>query len=309
MKKNINAFVFFCLSAFFMHSYANVPDKNSAPASSPLVCTERSRDEDILKSMLLKLSEKKEVRQQFIYFMKTEESHFCRDALERYLKKLNQEDIEDIRGAIPYVLLGFSLNLPASRELIDKQITKGKFLDWLDVFKASDREAYLKTLGRWVEQTAIWVRNTAHAPMADLGQYGKSNNEDKELQAPRAVPVWNPMIIDKYLDEILAQHRDLTEEEFCHLNILYAIANQSYRDIFTAKMAAVVLRGQIQWLKSFRREQPWAQFRLLAIAKKTPGWPVRRELMWLSRYHQNYKIRAVARLGWEPASSVSDTSK
>ena len=142
---------------------------------------------------------------------------------------------------------------------------------------------------------ASHLRTQYDAQLRDESSYGKPEINGRDFKIPEfVIPIGNPTFINKYMSEIIRKKIELSKSNFSDLNIIYAAANQSYREIFLNQMSAVASISPAHWIASFRTEPVWVQFRLLPIMKKIKGGFIKRELIWLSQHHQNPKIRSVA---------------
>lgn len=220
----------------------------------------------------------------------------CSQAFEDYLGQFLEYKNQDKKslGFENYLMIALSAEIPIAKRLIENQINRGKLLEWLDVFQQSDKEAYFRTLSQWVSRVAELLRQLDNSPLQDLSKYGHSQKEGLDLKTPEAIAIWNPILIDRYLHEIQSEERHLTQEQFSALNVIFAASNQSYRDIFLIPMTKTVDLSIENWVKSFREEPVWIQFRLLALMGRVGGGMVKRELIWLSKNHENFKIRSLA---------------
>jgi hypothetical protein len=83
-------------------------------------------------------------------------------------------------------------------------------------------------------------------------------------------------------------------DQFGYLNIIFAATTTSYRETFIEQIAEVVANNPQTWILSFRKEPTWVEFRLFPIMKKAGGGEIKREMIWLSKYHQDGHIRILA---------------
>ncbi|MES2615298.1 MAG: hypothetical protein V4591_07785 [Bdellovibrionota bacterium] len=286
-----------------------------AETSSPLFnietfCKTYTGQTDFLKDMSKNILKESDRRLQLVNMMSHNRAQGCQNAITDFLNKYSQDDstADKPDGFESVLLLAFAAKMPEATKVIEKEITQGRLTNWLDVFQKSDREAYYKTLSQWVERVAQLIRNLDHAELVDEKLYGKISENNTEIKPPESISIWNPMIINKYMSEILEQKIRLSKNSFENLNIIYAASNQSYRDVFLTKMASVIELSQPNWVASFRLEPSWVQFRLFPVMGKVGGGFIKRELIWLAQYHQNYKLRALAQTTLEKVNMRSQSS-
>jgi len=265
-------------------------------------CATYTGQTDFLVEMSKKILKDNGRRAELVKLMSHDKAEGCRHAITDYLNEFIENSSVDATDLQTYLLLAFAAKLPVATELIKKEITEGKLIDYLDVFEKSDKEAYFAVLEQWVERVGALVRQVDHAEKLDEKLYGKISQYENEIKTPESIPIWNPMLIDKYMTEIVKQKIKLTKNDFADLNIIYAASNQSYREVFLTKMSSVISLAQTNWMTSFRTEPPWVQFRLLPVMGKVSSSLMKRELIWLSQYHQNFKIRSVAEATLEKAA-------
>lgn len=291
--------ILFCLQRTFSSEAESKGVTEQQPFSLEKFCSSYVGQDDFLKEMAQKVLKNNELRVELVNSMRKQKASGCAAALSNYLNKETKSFDES------YLALAFAANLPVATEIIEKEITEGKLLDWLDILNQSDKNSYFKALTQWVNRVASQIRLVDHAETVDGKLYGKVTESGNDIKPPESIPIWNPIIINKYMTEITNQKIKLTKNDFANLNIIFASSNQSYREIFLKQMASVVTLGQTNWILSFREEPSWAQFRLFPIMEKVGGGLMKRELIWLSKYHQNFKIRSVAAIALEKVNITS----
>lgn len=294
IKKSNKKFLFFVffLLLFNSHSFAVVKQ----PFSVEVFCSTYNGQSNFLAELSKKILTNNAYRIELVKLLRNEKAKGCKSALDDYLNKFLENSINKTNetGFASYLLLAFASNLPVATKIIEKEIMGGNFIDWLDVFEKSDREAYFKTLSQWVERVAQLVRKLDKANTIDENMYGKMVGNENDIRTPESIPIWNPMLMNKYMNEVIYQKKKLTKDNFNNLNIIFSASNQSYREIFLTKMDSIISFGEINWILSFRIEPSWVQFRLLPVMGKVGGGLMKRELIWLSQNHQNFKMRSVA---------------
>lgn len=274
-------------------------------------CKTYSGQSDFLVEMTQKIIRKNNKRIELVKLMSQNKASGCRNAITDYLNqflpeesdKVKQENFESV------LLLAYLTKLPVAKKLIEKEIRQGKLMNWLDVFKQSDKDAYFQTLSQWVQKVAVLIRQLDHAEKVDSKYYGRLLGNEKDIKTPESIPSWNPMLINKYLDEVMARKEKLSIEGFGDLNIIFAASNQSYREIFISKMASIITPYQTNWILSFRSEPSWVQFRLFPVMSKIGGGLMKRELIWLSQNHQSFKVRSVAQTTLDKVNSYLDIGR
>ncbi len=266
------------------------------PISVENFCESYSGQSHFLEQMSKEILKDNKRRIKLVELMNSKHATGCREALSDYLKEIIKDDsnLEGRRGFEAYLALAFTVHLPEATELIEKEIDKGKLVDWIDVVQNSDKEAYFSALSHWVQKVAVLIRQITHGEAVDEKLYGRISGNEQEILTPEAIPIWNAIIVHKYMAEVMSRRMKLTKNEFAYLNILYAASNQSYREIFLKEMSSIVELSDVNWVTDFREEPTWVQFRLFPIMAKTRGGVVKRELIWLSNNHQEFRIRALA---------------
>ena len=262
------------------------------------ICQSYHGEDDFLKTASNEILKYNERRIELVRLMSKGKALGCQQALTDYLTHFNTPEFFQKKpfGFESYLILAYSANLPVAKKIIEDEINAGRLLDWLDIFQKFDEKAYYKSLSQWVERVAILLRNIDHAETLDKKDYGKvTGQENNKIQTPQSIQMWNIMIINKYLNEVINHKIKLTEKEFSNLNIIFAASNQSIRDIFASKMTTIIGNNNFIWILSFRIEPSWVQFRLFPLMIKDNGGFMKRELMWLAAHHENGKMRAMAR--------------
>ncbi len=286
---------------------AALPHNIVSPVNVEKFCQSYSGQSHFLNDLSSQVIANRATRLELVRLLKLNKALGCRQSLADYLNQFIDEPQgkEYDKNFDSYLLLSFVANLPQAVTLIEKKIDNGELVEWLDVFEKADKEAYFKTLSRWVNRIANLLRTLDRSPTVDIKMYGKNAQSDDKISTPDSIPIWNPLFINKYLSEVKSQHFKLSKNEFANLNIIYAASNQSYRDIFLVNMADAVRISETNWVMSFREEPTWVQFRLFPVMGKVGGGVVKRELIWLSNYHENFKFRAVAQSTLEKIVSKS----
>lgn len=294
MQNSRRIFPIFFVSLFMQYTYAQTTALPAVDVQT--FCATYTGQSDFLKDLSQKILKDSARRIELVKLMRDKKAQGCQNALSNYLNKFMQNDSNEAeqKNFQSYLLLAFASNLPIATQLIEEEISKGKLIDWLDIFQKTDQEGYFKTLSQWVGKIALLLRQLDNANIVEEKQYGKMNSPDNDIKTPESIPIWNPIIINKYMTEIISNKIKLTKSDFANLNIIYSASNQSYRDIFLPEMTSVIKLSESNWIMSFRVEPSWVQFRLLPVMGKVGGGLMKRELIWLSNYHQNFKIRSIA---------------
>ncbi len=294
MGRYLTIIPFLCFFILNTASFAALADEPKAIVVK--FCRNYSGQDKFLSDLSTNIINSRETRLELVHLLKVHKVKGCEQALGDYLDRIisGEHKKEDSKNFDSYLLLSFAADLPQATALIEKQIDKGELVEWLDVFEKADRESYFKALSRWVERMAALLRKLDHAPTLNAQAYGKNIHNLDKISPPDAIAIWNPLFINKYLSEVKTQNIRLSKKECAQLNIIYAASNQSYREIFVEDMASALKKSDVNWLASFREEPTWVQFRLFPVMGKVGGGLVKRELIWLSKYHESFQVRSVA---------------
>lgn len=219
----------------------------------------------------------------------------CVRALSNYLDRWQEEDeTTDKRGRQSYFMLAVIAKLDQAQKIIEAEIDRGQVSTWLDVLAANDSTAYLSALEKWIQKVGDALRTIDHAELSKTTTYGKISTKETDVKPPAALPLWSPLLLSRYLSEVEKQKKKLTQKEFAALNIIYGASTPSYREIFAEPISKVITLNDSEFILTFRQEPNWVQFRLIPLLSKTGGGSIKRELIWLSNYHQDFKMRAVS---------------
>lgn len=235
------------------------------------------------------------LRADLIQILKTQNISGCRSALVDYFKGiLKNENPKYRRGMQAYLFLALIADVPEAKKMIETEIDKGMISDFIDVLEQTDEDAYYHTLGKWVEKVSAAVRKAADADPQDESRYGSAYQADHAERELATISIWSPLFMNRYFEEAIHRREKLSKKEFSDLNIIFALANGSYREIFLNQLQTLVKLNPQQWVASFRSEQVWVQFRLFPVLKQSNEGAIKRELIWLAQYHQDGRLRLLA---------------
>lgn len=217
----------------------------------------------------------------------------CMKAVKQYLKNVLKDKVPRYdKGLYAYLFLGLRADIPEAFQVIEKEIYEGHLNDWIDKLEEIQSDVYKKSLVKWARHVEAEVRKIYNAKLSKNENY-KIENEDTE-EIPELMSIWSPILMTKYLNLLSKKTYKITAEDFESLNVIYAFSNSSYRAVFKDKTSKLILAASDNWVKSARKEQAWVLFRLFPLIPKNPDGNIKRELIWLSQYHQDYKIRSLA---------------
>ncbi|APJ03216.1 hypothetical protein [Silvanigrella aquatica] len=219
----------------------------------------------------------------------------CEKALTDYVKKiLEDKEYTPKPGEQAFLSLALMAKIPEAREIIEREIDRGYLSSWIDDLKTNNYKGYIEALNKWITRVANEIRRKDNTKLQDSSLYGIAPSDGKGIKYPEMVKIWTPILMNRYLTEMINEKDKLTEEQFGYLNIIFAATTTSYRETFMEQITQIVANNPQIWILSFRREQPWVQFRLFPIMKKVESGEIKREIVWLSKYHQDNRIRTLA---------------
>lgn len=285
---------FFCFLGYFL----TFPLFSYAQNNVATTCQSYDGNELIfLQKISSDILSEPSLRSELIQGLKANHLPGCKHALTDYMVGiLKNPNPKYRRGMQVYLPLALVADIPAARQLVSSEIDQGRLSDFIDVLKETDEKAYDQALSQWLEKVAAAVRSASNANQQDISKYGKAQNTElKEEKNLSIVSIWSPLYMDRYLQNALQKKEKLDQKQFSELNVIFALANGSYRGIFLNQFVSLIKLNTQQWMSSFRTEQPWVQFRLFPLLQKqTDNGLVKRELIWLAQYHQDARIRSLA---------------
>jgi hypothetical protein len=219
----------------------------------------------------------------------------CKKAFKDYLKKrLENEDDETQPGDQAFLSLGFLAKLPESQKIIEREIDKGLLSSWIDLLQKENEEAYRHALGKWITRVGQELRQKENAGLRAVSDYGKAPADGKGIKIPNMVRIWTPILMSRYLSDSIKTQKKLDVIEYGHLNIIFASTTTSYREIFKEEISKIIANNTTQWIQSYKKEPPWIQFRLLPLMQNIDSGDIKREVIWLSKHHQDPLFRTLA---------------
>lgn len=219
----------------------------------------------------------------------------CETALSDYINKsLSSQNYEPKPGEQAFLSMALMAKIPAAYKVIEKEIDKGLLSSWIDKLKETNENAYYDALQSWISKVAQEVRTLSKDTNLDDSNYGKLTKENNELKSPNAVRIWTPILMNRYLTETIQKQKKLHQNEFSHLNIIYAASTSSYKEIFGEQISKIISYNSKEWVLSFRKERPWIQFRLFPLLQQSNDGNITREIIWISNNHENKKLRELA---------------
>lgn len=219
----------------------------------------------------------------------------CVRALSNHLDQWQKDTkITDSRGQQAYFMLAVVAKLDQAKKIIEAEIDRGQVSTWLDVLAENDAKTYLQALEKWVLKVGEGLRKVDNAELSKAANYGKISANNMDIKPPADLQLWSPLLLSRYLSEVEKQKKKLTQKEFAALDIIYAASTASYREVFADAIAKAIKLNDSEFILNFRQEPTWVQFRLVPLLGKAGSGSIKRELIWLSNYHQDFKMRAVA---------------
>ncbi len=271
--------------------------KNNSPQFFIDYCEKNSNQEKFLKNLAADIMKSETRRKEFIAGLAQKKFPNCENILKEYIKKIISEtDYTPKAGEQALLSLALVAKIPEATKMIELEIDKGYLSSWIDVLKETDEQGYLLSLKSWIKRVATEIREKDNTKLRAESDYGKIPANGNEIKYPDMVRIWTPILMNRYLTEIMSRQQKLTVEEFGDLNIIFAASTASYRDTFIDPISQIVAHNSKDWLISFRKEEPWVEFRLFPIMQKLgkkDGY-IRREIIWLAKNHQDPKLKSLA---------------
>jgi hypothetical protein len=258
-------------------------------------CSNYSEQNDFLKKMAQDIIPNDHTREYLVAGLKDNKLPGCKKALQDFMKKiLAEKDFIPKAGEQGFLSLALLADIPEATVVIEREIDKGLLSSWIDKLKAANEAGYLQALNSWIKRVAHEIREKNNSQLQDTNDYGLLAKSGETVRYPDMIRIWTPILMNRYLNETIKRKTKLSETEFNHLNIIFAATTTSYRETFSDQIAQIVANNPQTWLLSFRREPTWVEFRLFPIMQKVAGGDIKREIIWLSKYHQDVKIRTLA---------------
>lgn len=225
-----------------------------------------------------------------------QESSPCRSLLAGYLERVRAGKDKSPRDGQRFgvVSLAIEAGLPQAAQLVEEQLASPSGEEWLESLSQSQPEAYLAVMDRWVAQAARDIRKVGGLLPTGQGSYGAVSLGNGAAESAREVRLVSPLLVVRYLNELVKSGKPLGEQAISNLEALYAGTAPGYREVFLKPLKAVLASNSSAFIKAFRSEPVDAQFRLFPLLKEVGGSEVVRELMWLSQHHSDVRMRAMA---------------
>jgi len=217
----------------------------------------------------------------------------CKKALIVYFKKVLDNKIpRSDQGLYAYLFLGLRADIPHAYKIVEKEIYEGHLNDWIDQLRELKTDVYEKSLIKWARHVESEVRKNYNVKLSKDKNY--TLNENDSDQPPELMSVWSPVLMTKYLDLLSQKSYHVSGKDFASLNVIYAFSTPSFRGVFRDQTAKIITKASDEWVKSIRKEQSWVLFRIFPLIPKKSDGNIKRELIWLSKYHSDFKIRSLA---------------
>lgn len=258
-------------------------------------CESYNSQKDFYKKMSKEILSNEKIRTQFASDLTRKKLRGCELALKDYMKKiLAEKDFVPKPGEQAYLSLALIAKIPEASEVIEREIDKGFLSSWIDALKETNDIGYIQSLNNWIKRVAAEIREKDDTKILDPSLYGTLPNGGKEIKYPDMVRIWTPILMNRYLSEMVKRKTKLDIDQFGYLNIIFAATTSSYREIFADQITEIVANNPQTWILSYRKEPTWVEFRLFPIMKKVGNGEIKREMIWLSKYHQDMRIRTLA---------------
>ncbi|WGL59228.1 hypothetical protein QEJ31_11915 [Pigmentibacter sp. JX0631] len=278
---------------------ANVASAQSASNSDEYYinfCEKNSNQEKFLANIGKEILSNEQKRVEFISGLAKKKYPSCIEILTEYIKKIiSEKEYKPKAGEQSILSLALVAKIPEATKMIELEIDKGYLSSWIDVLKETNEQGYILSLKSWIKRVGKEIREKDNTKLLNVSEYGKAQL-GKEIKYPDMVRIWTPILMGRYLTEMISRKEKLTESEFNDLNIIFAASTTSYRETFLDQIIKIVENNPKVWISSFRCEEPWVEFRLFPIMKalgKKDGY-IKREIIWLAKYHQDPKLRSLA---------------
>lgn len=259
-------------------------------------CEKNSSQEKFLANIGKEILSKEQKRVEFISGLANKKYPACVEILTEYIKKIiSEKEYKPKAGEQSILALALVAKIPEATKMIELEIDKGYLSSWIDVLKETNEQGYILSLKSWIKRVGKEIRERDNTKLLNVSEYGKTQI-GKEIKYPDMVRIWTPILMGRYLTEMITRKEKLTVSEFNDLNIIFAASTTSYRETFLDQIIKIVENNPKDWITSFRCEEPWVEFRLFPIMKilgKKDGY-IKREIIWLGKYHQDPKLKSLA---------------
>lgn len=285
---------YFIIILYLNQSFATEPSNSSDPKSFVKnFCENYDSQKDFFKKMSSEILSNEHRRKQLVLDLTQKNVPKCEIALKEYMKRiLEEDDYTPKLGEQAFLSLALIAKIPEASTVIAREIDKGYLSSWIDTLKDTNDTEYINSLNSWIKRVATEIRKNDNFSLKKTPQL----NNEKEIKYPDMVRIWTPILMNRYLNEIIQRKTLLNEEQFGHLNIIYAATTPAYRITFSDQIAKIVSINTKTWISSFKKESMWVEFRLFPIMEKVGSYEIRKELEILSNSpDQNDLIKNLAK--------------
>ena len=273
-------------------------------------CENYDSQKDFYKKMSAEILSDEKMRLQFASDLTQKKLPGCELALKNFMKKiLDEDDYIPKPSEQAFLSIALLAKIPEASQVIEKEIDKGFLSSWIDTLKETNDSGYIQSLNNWIKRVAIEIREKDDTKTLDPSLYGMLPGDGKGIKYPDMVRIWTPILMNRYLSEMVNRKTKLNIDQFGYLNIIFAATTTSYRETFINQIAEIVANNPQDWILSYRKEPAWVEFRLFPIMKKAGGGEIKREMIWLSKYHQDGRIRTLALNTLEDLASIKKEKK
>lgn len=227
------------------------------------------------------------------YLLEGNRNNACFDFISRELKgyRLAEMNRQERLLARPLILLAVSAGVPPGKTLLSQILVQDRGGDWLETLREKDDALFEQVLFETVRKLADDIRKDLQLSRVDASSYGRSPVPDLSISGVRYS---NPLLVQTFFYRLSRTPRPLAEQELSDVNLLFATLDRWDRPLARPMVRDVILRNESSWIQSFRQEPVWVQYRLLRLLRGLKGPEIVRELMWLSEYHVDEKMKSLA---------------
>lgn len=256
-------------------------------------CQGKRDFKDVREMMAKEILPNSAYRVELLGLLKSKKAEQCGLALQNYIE-LFQKDFASASlesGKRGFLTLALAAQFPGAVDAVLREAAVSSPEDWLAVLEREAPVQYEESLSRFVSKMAHDVRSLQNLGQTSPQAYGSASSDATSREPAKVV---SPLVLERYFSAIKKSKRKLSQAELSHLNAIYAGADASYRQIFSAPMKDLAKSQTSEWIAAFRTEQVWAQVRLFPLMTEVGGPEVMRELMWLSQNHKDVRVKSLA---------------
>lgn len=273
-------------------SAPSAADKASAEAEVKRLCASQTGAMELRRKLVDEVMPGFHKRVALVNHLRAGGGDACQTAVVSYLKDLADGKPHE-KGHVSLLVLGVSADLSGISAALENEIVGNRGAGFLDSLHTTDKEVYARTLRTWLSSAAAKVRAEQSLALLPQDLYGHATLTDADAKRSAVRPT-APLVFERFLKLMNEEKHDVSAEEFQSVNVLFASATPSYREVFLPMLTSAAQAHQRKWLDAFRLEPPWVQTRLVPILERVGGPEMVRELMWLSTYHKDLRVRALA---------------